>query len=115
MFERADAGDVVAARVIADVLADLGDLVVDVGALLDPEVIVIGGGLSDAGAAVLVPLERRIQAALPYPPRIVASVLEDAAVLHGAVSMAVALARRRIAGVELPARPGPDVPTLALF
>ena len=102
-------------EVIADVLADLGDLVVDVGALLDPEVIVIGGGLSDAGAAVLVPLERRIQAALPYPPRIVASVLEDAAVLHGAVSMAVALARRRIAGVELPARPGPDVPTLALF
>ncbi len=114
VFERAEAGDAVARRVIADVLTDLGDLVVDAGALLDPEVIVIGGGLADAGAAVLDPLERRIQA-LPYPPRLVASVLEDAAVLHGAVSMAVALAQRHIAGVDVPVRPGPDVPTLALF
>ena len=100
---------------MTDVLADLGDLVVDVGALLDPEVIVIGGGLAEAGAAILAPLERRIDAALPYPPRIVASVLEDAAVLHGAVSMAVALARRRIAGLDQPARPASELATLSLF
>ena len=115
VFERADAGDPVAAQVVSDVLADLGDLVVDVGALLDPEVIVIGGGLAEAGSAVLVPLERRIQSALPYPPRIVASVLEDAAVLHGAVSMAVALARHRIAGLDVPSRSVPELATLALF
>jgi glucokinase len=115
VFERAEAGDPVAAQVVLDVLADLGDLVVDVGALLDPEVIVIGGGLADAGSAVLVPLERRIQSALPYPPRIVASVLEDAAVLHGAVWMAVALARRRIAGLDVPTRSAPELAKLALF
>ena len=115
VFERADVGDPVAARVLADVLADLGDLVVDVGALLDPEVIVIGGGLADAGAAVLGPLERRIRSALPYPPMIVASALEDAAVLHGAVWMAIALARRRIAGLDLATRPTPELATLALF
>ncbi len=115
VVDLAAAGDPVASQVMTDVLADLGDLVVDVGALLDPEVIVIGGGLAEAGAAILAPLERRIDAALPYPPRIVASVLEDAAVLHGAVSMAVALARRRIAGLDQPARPAPELATLSLF
>jgi predicted NBD/HSP70 family sugar kinase len=115
VVDLAAAGDRVASQVMTDVLADLGDLVVDVGALLDPEVIVIGGGLAEAGAAILAPLERRIDAALPYPPRIVASVLEDAAVLHGAVSMAVALARRRIAGLDQPARPASELATLSLF
>ncbi len=115
VFERAAAGEPIAARVVADVIADLGDLVVDVGALLDPEVIVIGGGLAEAGAAVLGTLDRRIRAALPYPPRIVPSVLEDAAVVHGAVSMALALARRRLAGLDPFTGPEPERSTLALI
>jgi glucokinase len=98
VFELAVAGDPVAVQVIADVIADLGDLVVDVAALLDPEVIVVGGGLAEAGAALFEPLSERLAAALPYPPRLVPSALEDAAVLHGAVSVALALARRRLAG-----------------
>ena len=115
MFELAAAGDPIAARVVADALTDLGDLIVDVGALLDPEVIVVGGGLTDAGNAVFEPLERRIRSALPYPPRIVPSALHDAAVLHGAVSMAVALARRRLAGLDPIVRSDPDRPALSLL
>lgn len=114
VFERAAAGDPIATRVVADVLTDLGDLIVDVGALLDPEVIVVGGGLTDAGAAVFAPLDARLRAALPYPPRIVPSALHDAAVLHGAVSMAVALARRRLAGLDPFVRSDPDRPALSL-
>jgi predicted NBD/HSP70 family sugar kinase len=114
VFERAAAGDPIATRVVADVLTDLGDLVVDVGALLDPEVIVVGGGLTDAGAAVFAPLDARLRAALPYPPRIVPSALHDAAVLHGAVSLAVALARRRLAGLDPFIRTDPDRPALSL-
>jgi glucokinase len=114
VFERAAAGDPVAIRVVADVLTDLGDLIVDVGALLDPEVIVVGGGLTDAGSAVFAPLEARLRSTLPYPPRIVPSALRDAAVLHGAVSMAVALARRRLAGLDPFVRSDPDGPALSL-
>ena len=115
VFELAAAGDPIAARVVAEALTDLGDLVVDVGALLDPEVIVVGGGLTDAGNAVFEPLQRRIRSALPYPPRIVPSALHDAAVLHGAVSMAVALARRRLAGLDPVARSDTDRPALSLL
>ncbi len=114
VFERAAAGDPIAIAVVADVLTDLGDLIVDVGALLDPEVIVVGGGLIDAGPAVFAPLDARLRAALPYPPRIVPSALHDAAVLHGAVSMAVALARRRLAGLDPFVRSDPDRPALTL-
>jgi predicted NBD/HSP70 family sugar kinase len=112
VFELAAAGDPVAVQVIADVTADLGDLVVDVAALLDPEVIVVGGGLAEAGAALFEPLSERLAAALPYPPRLVPSALEDAAVLHGAVSVALALARRRLAGH--PPSPEPETRHLAL-
>ncbi|MDQ6794866.1 MAG: ROK family transcriptional regulator [Chloroflexota bacterium] len=115
VFELAARGDELAARVVADVTADLGDLVVDVAALLDPEVIVVGGGLAEAGAALFAPLSERLAYALPYPPRLVPSALEDAAVLHGAVSVALALARRRLAGHSQPSEPETRHPELALL
>jgi predicted NBD/HSP70 family sugar kinase len=104
VFELAEAGDAIAKQVVGEVVGSLGDLAVDVAALLDPEVIVVGGGLADAGSALFGPLEARLRASLPYPPRLVASALEDAAVLHGAASLALTLARRRVAGIASPAR-----------
>ncbi|MEP6639650.1 MAG: ROK family transcriptional regulator [Chloroflexota bacterium] len=98
VFELAEAGDPVAIQVVHDVVGSLGDLAVDVAALLDPEVIVVGGGLAEAGSALFSPIDARLRASLPYPPRLVASALEDAAVLHGAVWLALTLARHRVAG-----------------
>ena len=105
MFELAAGGDAVAARVVADTVADLADLAVGVATLLDPDVIVIGGGLADAGPALFRPIEARLRAGLPYPPRLVPSALEDAAVLHGAISLGLAIARRSLAGLDASARP----------
>jgi predicted NBD/HSP70 family sugar kinase len=105
VFELAAGGDAVAARVIAETVADLADLAVGVATLLDPDVIVIGGGLADAGPALFRPVEARLRAALPYPPRLVPSALEDAAVLHGAISLGLAIARRSLAGLDASARP----------
>jgi predicted NBD/HSP70 family sugar kinase len=115
VFELAEAGDPVASRVVAEVAAALGEMVVDVAALLDPEVVVVGGGLADAGSALFVPLSERLRTSLPYPPRLVPSALEDAAVLHGAVSVALALARRRLAGLGPAARPEAERSSLALL
>jgi predicted NBD/HSP70 family sugar kinase len=100
VFSLAARGDLVAAEVVDDALAALGDLVVAVAALLDPEVIVLGGGLTDAGQALFGPLGHRLATGVPYPPRLAASVLGDGAVLQGAVSVALVLARRRLAGIE---------------
>lgn len=53
---------------------------------LDPGCIVIGGGLSGAGDALLVPLRERVKASLAWrePPQIVASELGDMAGQWGA-------------------------------
>jgi predicted NBD/HSP70 family sugar kinase len=115
VFDLAVRGNAVAADVVGAVITDLGDLVVDVAALLDPEVIVLGGGLTDAGAALFEPLSRRLAAAVPYPPRLLPSALEDAAVLHGAVSLGLALARRRLAREDELAAPDIRQPVLALL
>ena len=108
VFGLAAAGDATAVEVVEGVVRDLGDLIVDVAALLDPQIIVIGGGLALAGPALFDPLTQRLAEALPYPPRIAMSALQDAAVLQGAGSVALALARRRLAGVGPPSRPRPD-------
>jgi predicted NBD/HSP70 family sugar kinase len=104
VFGLAAAGDATAVRVIGEVVAELGDLAIDVAALLDPQVIVVGGGLAQAGPALFGPLAERLAGALPYPPRLAASALQDAAVLHGASSLALVLARRRLAGLGPPPR-----------
>jgi predicted NBD/HSP70 family sugar kinase len=100
VFALAAEGDPIARAVVDDAVEGLGDLLVAVAALLDPEVVVVGGGLTEAGPALFGPLARRLASGVPYPPRLAASVLGDAAVLHGAVSVALVLARRRLAGVE---------------
>jgi predicted NBD/HSP70 family sugar kinase len=115
VFELAEAGDQVAMQVVSEVVGSLGDLAVDVAALLDPEVIVVGGGLADAGSALFGPLDARLKASLPYPPRLVASALQDAAVLHGAVSLALTLARRRVAGIASAAPAKPDRSAVAML
>jgi predicted NBD/HSP70 family sugar kinase len=115
VFELSEAGDRAAIQVVSEVVGSLGDLAVNVAALLDPEVIVVGGGLADAGTALFGPLEARLKASLPYPPRLVPSALEDAAVLHGAVSLALGLARRRLAGISSAVVSGSDRPALALL
>ena len=114
VFGLAAAGDATAVRVIGEVVAELGDLAIDVAALLDPQVIVVGGGLAQAGPALFGPLAERLAGALPYPPRLAASALQDAAVLHGASSLALVLARRRLAGLGPPPRLRSDLERTAL-
>lgn len=101
VFERAAAGDVIARRVVADAIAAIAEMATDVAAVVDPDVVVLGGGLV-AGAPQLVDaVGERLRAVLPFPPRVVPSALEGAAVVHGAVALALAHAR-----THLPAGPG---------
>jgi predicted NBD/HSP70 family sugar kinase len=97
VFERAAAGDELAARVVSEVLEALGDLVVNVAAILDPEVIVLGGGLARSGALLFSPLADRLAGAVPYPPRLAVSTLAEQAVAQGAALLAFSLAKRHLA------------------
>lgn len=104
VIELAATGDADAIAVIEDAIEALGALAVNVGALLDPEVIVLGGGLARGIPSLAESLSARLHDALPFPPRVVLSALGEDAVTRGAGSLALSLGQRQLAGVT--AEPG---------
>ncbi len=69
--ERAEAGDRLAAAVLRDAGAILGTALGGILNLVDPEVLVLGGGVVLAGERFLAPLEEAMRAqALPGPRRV---------------------------------------------
>jgi predicted NBD/HSP70 family sugar kinase len=97
VFARAASGDAIAASVVAEVVDALGELVVNIAAILDPEVIVLGGGMARSGQVVFSPLAERLASSVPYPPRLVASTLAEQAVAQGAALLAFSLAKQHLA------------------
>lgn len=93
LFERAEAGDPLAKEVIEEVCDMLAYVLASVGTTVDPEIFIIGGGVSKAGEALVEPLERHIQPYL-FPamrhkiPVRIATLENDAGVL-GAVYQAI--------------------------
>jgi glucokinase len=63
---RAGTGDSVAEGVFNDAITALGRALVSYVLLMDPEVILIGGGMAASGAALLQPLTREVQAGLAW-------------------------------------------------
>lgn len=68
VISRAAAGDPVADGIFNDALTALGRALVHYVLLMDPELIIIGGGMAAAGAALLQPLTREVQAGLAWRP-----------------------------------------------
>jgi glucokinase len=68
VISRAAAGDPVADRVFRDAITALGRALVNYVLLMDPELILIGGGMAASGAALLRPLTREVQAGLAWRP-----------------------------------------------
>ncbi|WP_034512121.1 ROK family protein [Blastococcus sp. URHD0036] len=90
--QAAEAGDALARELVAEVGHWLGQGIADLSAVLDPDVVVIGGGVSALGEAVLGPARERLQRALPGRgfrpgPQVVAAVLGPQAGLVGAADL----------------------------
>lgn len=90
---RADAeGDAAAARAI-DLFAErLGWLIAMIVAVLDPELVVVGGGISRSFARLADGVAGRLGAIVALPPPVVASTLGPEAVVTGALDAAMGLA-----------------------
>lgn len=87
------AGDAMAANLIADVGMWLGRGLANLAAALDPEIFVIGGGVSEAGELLLVPARAAFERTLTgrgfrQSARIVAAELRNDAGLIGAADLA---------------------------
>ncbi|MGZ4290258.1 MAG: ROK family transcriptional regulator, partial [Gaiellaceae bacterium] len=61
--------------------------VAPIGAVVDVELVVLGGGLGRNGDLLLEPIRALLREWLPYPPRVEVSTVGDAAVLTGALSV----------------------------
>ena len=68
VISRAAAGDPVADRIFTDAVTALARALVHYVLLMDPQVILIGGGLAASGEALLQPLTREVQAGLAWRP-----------------------------------------------
>ena len=107
-------GDPVASAAIDEFGARLGWLIAALVAVLDPELVVVGGGISRSFDRLRPVVERRLAEIVPILPRVVASSLVPHAVAFGAVDAARDLAdgwlreRMGIDGVSRAA--GADVP-----
>jgi glucokinase len=92
-------GDPLALELVTEVGVWLGQGIADLAAVLDPEVVVIGGGVSKLGEMVLGPARDRLERALPGRgfrpgPRVVVAELGPQAGLVGAAD----LVRSEVAG-----------------
>lgn len=99
VFDAARSGDRAAAGVVATIADRLAHGVAAVAAVLDPELVVLGGGIgTGAGELIVEPMTERLQRLSPLRPRVAISQLGSGAVLHGAVAEGVRLGFERIFG-----------------
>ena len=87
VFHYARAGYPWAQTIIDETVDYLSQALAAVGALLDPEVIVLGGGVVQSADLLIEPIRQRLQGAIPFVPRIVASNLGPRAVVMGTIML----------------------------
>jgi predicted NBD/HSP70 family sugar kinase len=92
VFELAAAGNAAARSVVDHVASRLGTAVATVCAILDPELVVLGGGIG-ANPLLLRPVRGSAAALAPITARIETSLLGEQAALQGAIAVALHAAR----------------------
>jgi glucokinase len=93
----AASGDEIGLTVVADLLDRLAMGIVAVCSIVDPELVILEGGVGRAMGPYLDQLADRITPSLPASPRIVISSLGADATVIGGIAAALELARRRTA------------------
>lgn len=94
IFEAARRGDATAQAVVRVEVEQLARAVAAIASVLDPELVVFGGGVGRNGDLLIAPLEERLRELLGLePPALVVSALGDDAVVLGALATALAMGR----------------------
>jgi predicted NBD/HSP70 family sugar kinase len=96
VFRLARAGDPRALAVVEEEAEKLAYVVAAVAAVLDPRLIVLGGGIGGNTDLLAGPMRRTLAATTPVVPDIVAGQLGEDAVLTGAIATALATARELV-------------------
>jgi predicted NBD/HSP70 family sugar kinase len=89
VFRLAHEGDERAIRAVHEEAGRLAFVVASVAAVIDPELVVLGGGVGSNTDLLQEPMERILGRTTPLVPRIVAGELGEGAVLAGAIATAL--------------------------
>jgi predicted NBD/HSP70 family sugar kinase len=96
IFALARKGDRRASRAVEVEAARLATVVATITPILDPQLIILGGGIGLNGDLLLEPIERELRRVSPFQPRVVISALGEDAVCQGAVATALQTGRERV-------------------
>jgi predicted NBD/HSP70 family sugar kinase len=97
VFESVRRQDKAAVAAVRGEAEHLARAVAAVTSVLDPELVVLGGGIGRNGDLLIAPMERRLSKLLRMPPPpIMVSALGDDAVVLGALAIALARAREKV-------------------
>jgi predicted NBD/HSP70 family sugar kinase len=95
VFQWARDGHPAARRIVDNVARHVGVAIATVAAVIDPELVVLGGGIG-SNALLLAPVRATAAALFPLTVRIETSMLGEKAALQGAIAIALREARRQL-------------------
>jgi predicted NBD/HSP70 family sugar kinase len=87
IFGGARANDPLAKAVVTEAARRIAVHITPIAAVVDVELVVLGGGIGANGDLLLRPIRERRATVLPFPPKVEVSTLGDAAVLTGALAV----------------------------
>lgn len=96
VFAAARQGDERAVQVVAEEARHIALAIATVSPILDPGLVILGGGIGANGDLLLEPIARELRALSPFRPQLAVSGLGDEAVLAGAVTTALEAAQDAI-------------------
>jgi predicted NBD/HSP70 family sugar kinase len=96
IFNAAKAGDATALATVEAEGERLAVVVAAVAAIVDPALVVLGGGVGANGDLLLPPLRRALARLTPLEPAIAVSELGHDAIVLGAIATALDTARDRV-------------------
>jgi predicted NBD/HSP70 family sugar kinase len=93
VFAAARRGDRIAQRVVALEAEQIALAIAAIVPIVDPELVILGGGIGRNGDLLLEPVRQALKAILPFKVRLETSPLGEEAVVLGAVWMALQVAQ----------------------
>lgn len=92
VFAAAADGDPVSEQICTMLLERLGRGIASIAMTVNPDLVLIGGGITNAGDAVLGPIRTTVERLTPHPPTVAISSLGGNGTVLGAVRRAMEIA-----------------------